>query len=149
MITVVPFEPEHLLGKTPLHSGDLLVQICNNEEYLQMLKATSIAYSGILPNGKIVGSAGVRNITATTYEGWALLTEEAAGQGKSIVKAVELFIQNMFKTGGAGRFQATVNMNFKEGHKFAKILKFKPEGILKNYDQGCDYMMYGRTNTWL
>lgn len=114
-----------------------------------MLKATSIAYSGILPNGEIVGSAGVRNITATTYEGWALLTKDAAGQGKSIVRAVELFIQNMFKTGGAGRFQATVNMNFKEGHKFAKILKFEPEGILKNYDQGCDYMMYGRTNTWL
>ena len=149
MLKIIPFEPEHIYGMKPLAKEAFLEQALQNMEYLQSLKRYTTAFSGFTPDGKCVGAAGVRQITLKTYEGWAILSEDSSKNIKSILKAVDLFIQNYFEYDVADRFQATVKLSYEKGHRFAKLLKFKPEGILKSYEEGADYMMYARVNTWL
>lgn len=149
MIEVIPFEPEHIMGTTPLMKDAYTIAMCNNIEYLTALKKLGAAYSGFTSDGICVGAAGVRPINAKTFEGWALLTEASAGQTKSIIRAIDLFIKNYFDYDAADRFQATVKLNFPQGHRFAKLLGFKPEGILHSFENGEDFMVYARTNTWL
>lgn len=118
-------------------------------EYLQSLKKYGVAYSGFTKDGACVGAAGVRQINLKTFEGWAILAEDSHKNIKSILRAVDLFIQNYFEFGVADRFQATVRLSYEKGHRFAKLLKFEPEGILKNYEDNEDFMMYARVNSWL
>lgn len=149
MIKVIPFEPEHIYGIEPLIDDKELKELCCNREYLLSLQKMGPCYSGFTKDGKVVGACGVRQLNAKTYEGWAILSKDSKPYAKSIIRAVDLFIKNMFDFDAADRFQATVRMNFTEGHRFAKILGFSPEGILKNYEFGEDFMMYSRVNTWL
>lgn len=149
MIEVVPFEPEHIFGMKPLIKDGELEQALTNMEYLKCLKQYGVAYSGFTKDGVCVGAAGVRQINLKTFEGWAILSEDSHKNIKSIIRAVNLFIQNHFEFDVADRFQATVKLSYEKGHRFAKLLKFEPEGILKNYENGEDFMIYGRVNTWL
>ena len=149
MIEVVPFEPEHIFGMKPLIKDKYLEQALQNMEYLQSLKKYGVAYSGFTKDGVCVGATGVRQINLKTFEGWAILSEDSHKNIKSILRAVDLFIQNYFEFGVADRFQATVRLSYEKGHRFAKLLKFEPEGILKNYEDNEDFMMYARVNSWL
>lgn len=149
MIEVIPFEPEHIFGMKPLIKDGELEQALTNMEYLKCLKRYGVAYSGFTKDGVCVGAAGVRQINLKTFEGWAILSEDSHKNIKSIIRAVDLFIKNHFKFDVADRFQATVKLSYEKGHRFAKLLKFEPEGILKNYENGEDFMIYGRINTWL
>lgn len=149
MIEVVPFEPEHIFGMKPLIKDKYLEQALQNMEYLQSLKKYGVAYSGFTKDGVCVGAAGVRQINLKTFEGWAILSEDSHKNIKSIIRAVDLFIQNYFQFDVADRFQATVRLSYEKGHRFAKLLKFEPEGILKNYEDNEDFMMYARVNSWL
>ena len=149
MIEVVPFEPEHIFGMKPLIKDKYLEQALQNMEYLQSLKKYGVAYSGFTKEGVCVGAAGVRQINLKTFEGWAILSEDSHKNIKSILRAVDLFIQNYFAFNVADRFQATVRLSYEKGHRFAKLLKFEPEGILKNYEDNEDFMMYARVNSWL
>ena len=149
MIEVVPFEPEHIFGMKPLIKDKYLEQALQNMEYLQSLKKYGVAYSGFTKDRVCVGAAGVRQINLKTFEGWAILSEDSHKNIKSILRAVDLFIQNYFEFGVADRFQATVRLSYEKGHRFAKLLKFEPEGILKNYEDNEDFMMYARVNSWL
>lgn len=149
MIEVVPFEPEHIFGMKPLIKDTYLEQALNNMEYLKCLKQYGVAYSGFTKDGICVGAAGVRQINLKTFEGWAILSEDSHKNIKSILRAVDLFIQNYFEFNVADRFQATVRLSYEKGHRFAKLLKFEPEGILKNYEDNEDFMMYARVNSWL
>jgi hypothetical protein len=149
LIKVIPFEPEHIFGMKPLIKDKFFEQALQNMDYLKNLKQYGVAYSGFTQDGVCVGAAGVRQINLKTFEGWAILSEDSHKQIKSIIRAVDLFIQNYFEFDVADRFQATVKLSYKKGHRFAKLLKFEPEGILKCYEDGADFMMYARTNTWL
>ena len=149
MIKVIPFEPEHIMGMEPLMDDAYTRAMCDNLEYLSALKKLGPAYSGFTKDGVCVGAAGVRQINLKTFEGWAILSEDSHKNIKSIIRAVNLFIQNHFEFDVADRFQATVKLSYEKGHRFAKLLKFEPEGILKNYENGEDFMIYGRVNTWL
>lgn len=149
MIKVIPFEPEHVLNMEPLMEDAYTREICKNPELLASLKKLGPAFSGFTPDGTCVGAAGVRSVNAKTYEGWALLAKDSKRYIRSILKAVDIFILSHFELDAIDRFQATVKMDFAKGHRFAKLLHFRPEGILHSYDQGEDYMMYARTNTWL
>lgn len=149
MIEVVPFEPEHIFGMKPLIKDKYLECALQNMEYLQSLKKYGVAYSGFTKEGVCVGAAGVRQINLKTFEGWAILSEDSHKNIKSILRAVDLFIQNYFEFDVADRFQATVRLSYEKGHRFAKLLKFEPEGILKNYEDNEDFMMYARVNSWL
>lgn len=149
MIKVIPFEPEHIMGIKPLINDASMNVLINDSNYLKLLKGLGPAYSGFNAEGECVGAAGIKQITGTTVEGWAILAENSHRYSKSIIKAIDLFIKNYFECNAADRFQATVRMSFNKGHRLARILKFKPEGILHNYEYGEDYMMYGRVNSWL
>lgn len=149
MIKVIPFEPEHLYGMKPLIKDTYLEHALKDEVYLQNLKKIGPAFSGFTLDGVCVGAAGVHQINLKTFEGWAILSEDSHRHIKSIIKAVDLFITNYFEHDAADRFQATVRLSYEKGHRFAKLLKFEPEGILKSYEDGADFMMYARTDTWL
>lgn len=149
MIKVIPFEPEHIYGMEPLMQDPIIKEMCLNKQYLNSLKKLGPCYTGFSKDNLLLGAAGVRQVNAKTYEAWALLSKNAAKYSKGIIKAIELFIKNMFEGDVADRFQATVRMNFAAGHRFARVFKFVPEGILKNYAYGEDYMLYARINTWL
>ena len=149
MIKVIPFEPEHIYGMKPLIENENLESALLNMEYLNALKKLGVAFSGFTPDGECVGVAGVRQINLKTYEGWAILSKDSNKYIKSILRAVDMFIKNYFEFDAADRIQATVKLSYNKGHRFAKLLGFSPEGILRNYEYGEDYMMYARINTWL
>ena len=45
--------------------------------------------------------------------------------------------------------ETTVRNDFEAGHRWAKLLGFRPSGFLRRYDDfGRDYVMYARVSPW-
>ena len=75
------------------------------------------------------------------FEGFLLLSRNAGRCMVAIHKEVLRFM-NSIQT---RRLETTVDVDFKEGHRWVKMLGFQPEGYMKHYrPDGADMVLYAR-----
>ena len=75
---------------------------------------------------------------------WAVLSETA---GKYFIK-LHRIIKKLFNQVDYRRIEATVDINFKQGHRWMRMLGFEPEGYMKAYTPlGDDQILYARVRT--
>ena len=78
---------------------------------------------------------------------WSVVSRSfREGKNKFFVtrKVIE-FLDYVHYTVGVRRLQTTVVAGFNEGHKWAKILGFEVEGLMKSFEpDGSDAVLYGR-----
>jgi hypothetical protein len=139
-MNIVPFVPTHLKNLV-VNSYVGFIQEELTEEYgLMLFKGGAHT---IIVDGKVIGCAGILQTGKNRWQAWALLSEASAPHMLGITRAANSFLDNYEKP----RIETHVRVDFKQGNKFAKLLKFKnetPDGM-KNYgDDGCDYYLYSR-----
>lgn len=108
---------------------------------LEPLALKRMAWVGEDENGGILAIAGLAPQWQGRAIAWALVSSMAGKDFIKIHRAVEkVLIDSPFT-----RVEATVDVGFKPGHRWMKLLGFEPEGYLKAYrPDGGDQVMYAR-----
>jgi RimJ/RimL family protein N-acetyltransferase len=113
--------------------------------YLDNLNIEPLAETGMAwvgeEDGKILAIAGIAPQWENRAVAWALVSTLAGHRFLAIHRAVESFLDNCrFR-----RVEATVDIGFQPGHRWMKMLGFKPEGYMEAYrPDGADQILYAR-----
>ena len=92
-------------------------------------------------DGKILAIAGVEPQWENRATAFALLSDDSGPHFPAIHSAVVEFLDNA----PYRRIEATVDVGFKQGHRWIKMLGFELEGYMKAYrPDGADMLLYAR-----
>lgn len=140
MFELEKLRPEHfdeIIGQeSQAYFRDLLLE---HPEYKEQIYKQSSGQTGRL-DGVIIGICGIMKLADYMGEGWAYFSKDVSKCSKSVVKAIKAFIasQKQYR-----RIHCTVDVYNHKAIRFAKVLGFKPEGILQSYGpDGHDHMMF-------
>jgi len=136
---IIPFKPEHLktlvLQDSQAWMGDKL-----KPEYGASLIKAGPCFTA-MDGDEVLACAGVMNIWEGRVLAWALISDNAGKRFVRIVKAIKRFID----AHQAVRIEATVDVDFEEGHRLMKILGFEYEGTARKYlPDGRTVCLYAR-----
>lgn len=114
-MTVVPFRVEHYeqldaVAKPVLTSGEVVA----------LERAPSWT---ALAGNQVVACAGVVKMWPGRYTAWAFLGDASRGYMREITKAVRAFLDML----DARRVELSVELGFKQGHQWARMLGFTLE----------------------
>jgi hypothetical protein len=89
----------------------------------------------------ILGVIGAEPMWSGRANTWTLLSKFCGKHFISIHKICAMIIDDL----GYRRYEATVDIDFKAGHRWVKMLGFEPEGYMKAYrPDGEDMILYAR-----
>lgn len=96
-------------------------------------------------DGEILIIAGLAPQWENRAMAWTLISKNAGSHFRTIHREVEKFlVRSPFR-----RIEATVDVGFKEGHRWMKMLDFEPEGVMRAYrPDGGDQVLYARIRRW-
>lgn len=140
MFELENLRPEHfdeIIGqKSQAYFGEILAA---HPEYKEQIYKQSSGQAGRL-DGVIIAVCGITKLTSYMGEGWAYFSEDLCKGKIQVIKAIKAFIdsQKQYR-----RIHCTVDVYNHKAIRFAKVLGFKPEGILQSYGpEGHDHMMF-------
>ena len=140
MIEVVEFEARHCTDLILQDAQSFTQPLLRMPDYAQALIDGGPHFSAML-DGRVIGCAGVWMIEPHRGIAWALLAEDI---GKSIFhmhKAVKRFLEEV----EIQRIETAVDYNFHAGHRWAKMLGFRAEGVMRRFfPDGHDAILYAR-----
>lgn len=120
--------------------------LLSNEEYLDAL-ASEESYTAIV-DGKVIACMGVYPYTNNIGKMWSFLSEGSGKHMITLTRAVKKFCTESEYT----RLEAAVRQDYKEGHRWVKMLGFTcetPDGM-KNYTEDLQtYSLYAYYNNSL
>ena len=110
-----------------------------NPSYKYKVCQNSIGKAGRL-DGVIIGICGVTQITSYLGEGWAYFSEELPKTSIKVIKSIRNFLKEQKHI---RRIQCTVDVYNYSAIRFAEVVGFKPEAILKSFGpDGHDHIMF-------
>ena len=136
---VIPFETTHLrLMKVQASQQAVLQHVTDN--FLSLLENTN-AFTAVI-DGEIVACAGVIEYYKGRGEAWSYLSADLGRNMVSVFRAIKSYLDTI----DVRRIEMTVDTDFAEGHRFAKLLGFELEASrMKAYDMdGRDKALYAR-----
>lgn len=140
MFELERIRPEHfdeIKGQeSQIYFSNLLLK---HPEYKEMICKQSIGRAGRL-DGDIIAICGITCVTEYLGEGWAYFSKDLPKGLIKVIKAIKKFInsQKQFR-----RIQCTVDVHNTQAIRFAEVLGFKFESILKSYGpDGHDHAMF-------
>lgn len=100
----------------------------------------------IFKKGRLIGVGGIKHLYPGSGEAFAIFTRDKKSHSKSIVQSVKELLKYSDETLGFYRLQAPIPVDKKTELKFASVLGFKEEGVLKSYcpETRKDCVMMGR-----
>lgn len=106
---------------------------------------TELAEKGLVwtveHDGVILGIGGLEPQWENRATVFALLSDDSGPHFKAIHSAVVEFLDNV----PYRRIEATVDVGFKQGHRWVKMLGFELEGYMRAYrPDGADMLLYAR-----
>lgn len=135
----------------PWQKGDTeKLQIQGAQEYISSIvnvdyDFTELSFHGLAWTGEaddaIVIVAGLVPQWEDRALAWALVSKDAGDHFTSIHRAVKKFLIHC----GYRRVEANIDVGFKAGHRWIKMLGFELEGLMKAYrPDGKDMFLYAR-----
>ena len=107
------------------------------------LSAKGLAFTGEV-DGKVIGMAGVIPMWNGRAIAWALLAGDSGKHFPHIHKAIKRFLDDV----PFNRVEATVDVGFKQGSRWVKMLGFELEGYMKAYrPNGGDSLLYAKVKS--
>lgn len=107
------------------------------------LEASSLVGISAWQDGVCLGAAGVLPVWKERAYAWALLSVYAAPHLMAITRKVRYVVQ----TFPANRVEMVVRTEFKEGHRWARVLGFRqetPDGMPGYFEDGGSATLYAR-----
>lgn len=139
MINVVTFEPQHIdqiqEQKAMAYLGAYIT-----DEHKKFIATSPYSYSAVSDSGEIIGCLGVLENWPGRCTCWAILSQDCKNEMVSLHKAVRRFL----KVCPYKRIEASVQYDFKPGHRWAKALGFTLEAErMRSYlPGGADASLY-------
>jgi len=141
MIEFVPFTPAHLLALRLQAAQADLQPLLGQPEYGAAL-AGADTWTGLV-DGRVVGCAGVLPQWPGRAIAWALLTRDLTARHFLRVHLKVLRVLRGAQDRGVRRIETTVDAGFDAGHRWARLLGFRPEGLMRAYSpDGRDHVLY-------
>jgi hypothetical protein len=137
---ILPFEPDHLKQLLLQPSQAMMQPLLDSPTYAQSLKDAGPAYSAV--DGDVVfACAGFIPQWEGRAVAWALVSSEAGMRFVGITRAVRRALQlHPFR-----RVETAVTHDFPQGHRWAQMLGFTREGLMRSYTpDGRDCDLYAR-----
>ena len=126
------------------------VELQSAQQYLRCIvdvraDFTELAEKGLVwtaeHDGAILGIGGVEPQWENRATAFALLSDDSGPHFPAIHSAVVEFLDNAQYR----RIEATVDVGFKQGHRWIKMLGFELEGYMSSYrPDGADMLLYAR-----
>lgn len=141
-MNVVPFKAHHLKTLSLQEEQQYLAQYMTDEQMIA-IEQGGWGWSGVYPDGLVVGCAGVLPMWQGRGIAWAYLSDAAQGlEFIKVHKAVKKFLDSCYLQ----RIEMTVDCDFKQGHRWARLLGFEMEAErMKAYrPDGGDCALYAR-----
>lgn len=139
---IVPFEPDHLKLLLLQPSQAMMQSTLTNAEYAQSLFHAGPAYSAVQGDA-VFACGGLIPQWQGRAIAWALISAEAGPHFITITKAVRRALDlHPFR-----RVETAVRHDFPQGHRWAAMLGFKPEGLMRSYTpDGHDCDLYAKVS---
>jgi RimJ/RimL family protein N-acetyltransferase len=99
----------------------------------------------LVSDGKIIGCAGIGQITPFCGECWMVVPEEQISKHRKLVLKTVLGVIDLMKP-FYPRLQMSVRMDFDKAHVFAEHLGFVKEGVMRKYGGDVDHALYARVD---
>ena len=141
---LVPFGAEHVLQHDPQpgHRAEFLGMLRSGVDWARG-QIDGMAFSGFR-GYQLLGCAGV----VPQWEGrsiaWALLSQHIRRHDMLWIHRKTMSFFDRIQDDHC-RIETCVGMGFAPGHRWAKMLGFEMEGVMKQYCMGLDYALYART----
>ena len=137
---VVSFNAKYLRAMVLQDAQQVMAPLVFNDEYCEQLVAAGPAYT-VLAGEKPVMCAGVAEMWANRYAAWAWLAKDAGPHMVGLTRIVDDYLN----TRPYRRIEAYVDARFPQGHRWAKMLRFEFEGLMRSFGtSGQDMAMYSR-----
>lgn len=139
----VPFRPEHL-GWLRLQAAQAYLQPLMSEPEYGVSLTGPYAWSAMLRD-RPVACAGILPQWPGRAIAWALLTRELGPRQFLRAHHKVAAVLRAAHAAGIRRIETTVDAGFNAGHRWARALGFRPEGLMRAYSpDGRDHLLYGR-----
>lgn len=137
---LIPYRHYHI-SSVELQSAQLDMTEIITPEYGRALEQAGPAYT-IIDGKDILLCAGLAELWATRAQAWSLISRHATGRKFYFIhRAVEKFLNEQPYL----RVEMTVDSDFVNGHRWARLLGFEFEGHMKKYTpNGKDCDLYAR-----
>ena len=137
---VVSFKAKYLRAMVLQDAQQIMSPLTFDDEYCEQLIDAGPAYT-VLDGKKPVMCAGVAEMWTNRYAAWAWLSKDAGPKMIGLTRIVDDYLN----TRPYRRIEAYVDARFVAGHRWAKILRFEYEGLMRSFGtQGQDMAMYSR-----
>jgi len=94
-----------------------------------------------LADGRLIGCIGVIKPWSMRQQAWAILAQDI----RPYFLQLHMQVRRWLKYHGQGRVEAAVDCGFAQGVRWAEMLGFEREGIMKSYTmEGRDCFLYAR-----
>lgn len=101
----------------------------------------NVAAYSVFDGEKIIAVFGFTRIFEHVYEGWSILSEDIKKIPVTVVRIARIAIRTL----KARRIQMTTRFDLECGKRWARLLGFEQEGILRKYGpDGADHILYAR-----
>jgi hypothetical protein len=138
-MNVIPFLPHHVLN-LEVHEGQKQALPNMDMEYGIYLYKGGPAFSCELA-GEIIACGGLLKLWPGRASAWALLSKHTGRHMPRITRAVIRFLEVAEET----RIEITVDDGFETGYRWAELLGFKREALMRKYlPDGRDAWLYSR-----
>jgi len=143
MLEIAPYQPDHLARLRIQHNQAVMHELLAQPDYAQAIAAADLTFTG-LRDGVVVGCAGVFPQWPGRGLAWALVGSLNPRDWVQVTRAA----LHLFETAharGYWRIETTVDVSFGAGIRWALMLGFKTEGLMRRYTpQGRDHLMMAR-----
>ena len=131
---------EEILSMEPQKEQEKFITSLTRETAAVLL-APGPSRSIVDEQGNVLLCCGIIPFHANRYHAWTLLSVHASRHMPFIIKAMKGFIESL----DCRRLEMTIREGFTAGIKWARILGFEPEGLMRAYgEDGGDFILYAR-----
>ena len=97
-----------------------------------------------IKDNQIIGVFGVFEVYKGRAIVFSFISKNAGKYLFSVFKSLKMLIDDGVKKTSVDRLEMEVMSGFKHGERFAEMLGFECEGIMRKYYKGKDYKLYAR-----
>jgi hypothetical protein len=140
MIRVIDFDPHHLTVMA-LQDAQAWMQPLLDDRHIETLRGHGKAWTAVDHGGRVLCCAGIIPIWDNRAEAWSLISGAAGKLFVPILRAMRRELDAY----PANRIEITVETDFEQGHRMARLLGFECEGTMRAYlPTGRDCDLYAR-----
>jgi len=141
-VTFIPYVPAHLAALAP-HVDASLTPLLDEPGYAKTLAVPGLSWTA-LAGDTPVGAGGVLPIWPGRALAWALVGTLPKTAWTAVTRQALAVLQHAHAQ-GHGRIEAHVDAAFANGVRWARLLGFAPEGLMRRFTaDGRDHLLYAR-----